>query len=44
VGYWSFITTTRTEQQSRLGLLAAGYEAEDLCEALPIWIAGVEKE
>lgn len=33
-----------TLKQSRWGLLSAAYGAEDLCAALPAWIAGVDKE
>jgi hypothetical protein len=33
-----------TLKQSRWGWLAATYEAEVMCEALPRWIAGVEPE
>ena len=33
-----------TVKQSRWGLLACAYDAEDVCGALTTWIAGVEKE
>ncbi len=33
-----------TLKQSRWGLLSAAYDAEDLCAALPAWMAGVDKE
>ena len=33
-----------TVKQSRWGLLAAAYEAEDLCAAMPRWIAGVDQD
>ncbi len=33
-----------TLKQSHWGLLSAAYDAEDLCAALPAWMAGVDKE
>ena len=33
-----------TLKQSRWGLLSAAYDAEDLCAALPAWIAEVDKD
>jgi hypothetical protein len=31
-----------TVKQSRFGLLSAAYDPEDLCQALPAWIAAIE--